>query len=992
MKPVSKHNFRNEFISIFNLDVGIEDEDIYPVNICKAHTDVFYRYRTAIKKNIGFSTSMEVTKFECHNDNNCIYCSETKHDETPCRKRYSRPEKWTPPGRGKRSKLFFEPIPANELPSNPLIDAFENTPLQDKERVLNDFINLGLSHRERLNILDVILKTENFSFTQDIEAIQTKYDNTAKLNDMEINKYLKELNPNIISLVKILSGCSLEEDSYRVAILLESLYKLRNANFVGPVSVLQNLTILSMTNSKTAVDIIGSAGAGGKYTTLCRWLSNIPANPLKCPPGDVLFVFDNEQIVGKTWNIKPQNKVKSSVITTVAVAQLKDEITYECNESLHPGRWFTHEKVTEILKDTIQSESEYNALKRVHMYQFKLFVTAAIEEILASQDETQKEKGDIIDQMVTKLQKERDYKTCGDCNIFVSKTKRKCPQCKKDLVRLTAAKEGDTNDQNESGESTLVLPLIPDKKEKSAEKEYIRYEHVKSGHPDEPIPVYVLDPVFVNPNSYDSLKLVLRHIGKIAGVKRYKGVEREWAMVCCDGLPYTMLFRLIYDYYTCSVCGQIFFGTDQIETHKKLHTEKPDMLFFREFDWVYIHSADGHYEMNLMKSFVNLNWDVCMKSMAYRMGWTSDAALKAAKHCYDNHKTWQLFLTFHFGTLMELLIPYIRTFPNEREDKPTANGFLKFICSMEGNPNYMYMFEMVSRYSQSVINLRMGIRRNNTILIQSAKFMSKELFHGRNHPRYQQIEMIESVQRKLCPNELANFIQLHESMSKTREKSKGQGYDFILEEVNKGIKSWIRKGIASDDMWLNVCRNFDVLNDLRSKICNILNLDKGEEYVRKLDLDDAINDWRVFLREKQYLTREGILHESTDGKPLHGTLINFTKEAKRKRDYRLLEFFLQQDLPDDFSLKHPVFVTPDEADHYQSFENQTLEVIDRIIMEMMEGFRDEHTRQTYHDYFKAKVFRKKKSVHLDFFNEVLEVLNGQALEHDNSDDNSSILE
>jgi len=42
VKPVSKHDFRNEFISISNLDVGIEDEDIYPMNICKAHTDVFF--------------------------------------------------------------------------------------------------------------------------------------------------------------------------------------------------------------------------------------------------------------------------------------------------------------------------------------------------------------------------------------------------------------------------------------------------------------------------------------------------------------------------------------------------------------------------------------------------------------------------------------------------------------------------------------------------------------------------------------------------------------------------------------------------------------------------------------------------------------------------------------------------------------------------------------------------------------------------------------
>ena len=81
-----------------------------------------------------------------------------------------------------------------------------------------------------------------------------------------------------------MSNCFLKENAYRVAILLESLYKLSNANFIGPFSVLQNLSVLSMTSSKTAVDIIGKSGAGGKYSTLCRWLSNIPANPLNCPP------------------------------------------------------------------------------------------------------------------------------------------------------------------------------------------------------------------------------------------------------------------------------------------------------------------------------------------------------------------------------------------------------------------------------------------------------------------------------------------------------------------------------------------------------------------------------------------------------------------------------------------------------------------------------------------------------------------------------------
>ena len=59
----------------------------------------------------------------------------------------------------------------------------------------------------------------------------------------------------------------------------------------------------------------------------------------------------------------------------------------------------------------------------------------------------------------------------------------------------------------------------------------------------------------------------------------------------------------------------------------------------------------------------------------------------------------------------------------------------------------------------------MGICRNNSVLVQSAKFMSKGLFHGRSHPRYQQTEIVETVQRHLMPPELKTFVSEHESMT-----------------------------------------------------------------------------------------------------------------------------------------------------------------------------------------------------------------------------------
>lgn len=71
--------------------------------------------------------------------------------------------------------------------------------------------------------------------------------------------------------------------------------------------------------------------------------------------------------------------------------------------------------------------------------------------------------------------------------------------------------------------------------------------------------------------------------------------------------------------------------------------------------------------------------------------------------------------------------------------------------------------------------------------------MFRGLFRGRCHPKYQLIEMYDSMQRYLQPEDLRNFTEKYETRSRTNDRSKGQGFDFILEEINKLVKTWIRK-------------------------------------------------------------------------------------------------------------------------------------------------------------------------------------------------------
>ena len=43
-----------------------------------------------------------------------------------------------------------------------------------------------------------------------------------------------------------------------------------------------------------------------------------------CPDGDVVFMYDNEQVIGKSWSVTAENMVTMSAITYVAVLKLKD--------------------------------------------------------------------------------------------------------------------------------------------------------------------------------------------------------------------------------------------------------------------------------------------------------------------------------------------------------------------------------------------------------------------------------------------------------------------------------------------------------------------------------------------------------------------------------------------------------------------------------------------------------------------------------------------
>ena len=80
-----------------------------------------------------------------------------------------------------------------------------------------------------------------------------------------------------------------------------------------------------------------------------------------------------------------------------------------------------------------------------------------------------------------------------------------------------------------------------------------------------------LDPLSVNPNSYDSVKLVLWKIGlTFPGIKiKPTQMTDNGFFVMCDGLPYCLAHKLIHYAYYCLNCQDSVLGMEEFKEHNK---------------------------------------------------------------------------------------------------------------------------------------------------------------------------------------------------------------------------------------------------------------------------------------------------------------------------------------------------------------------------------------------------------------------------------------
>jgi hypothetical protein len=690
-----------------------------------------------------------------------------------------------------------------------------------------------------------------------------------------------------------------------------------------------------MSRNKQLVGFNSRLCPAGSEKTISRWMTQQADSEVKYPEGLVRSVFDNEQVVGKTYRVKSDNKLPASVITSHLYIVIDEENLVQNEEKYSPSNWL-------FLKPTKVQEQSYLSMYNDSVTKTfrKSRNTLLSDRLLKVSDENGND--DVVNLFISEKARCENEKICVDCGGENEKNSRKCTNCG----------------------GLLIFQAINFTKFKKKVYPYNHFNYVeetsnlfkvKTGEPD-----------LLNPSSFQNISEILYNLAERAGISKNDG-QRKWLFLECDGGIYSIVEKLIFNVFVCSICHEAIYGEIPFREHRCsiLH----DVVPVHEFGWVLPMPGLLHLEMNACKAFFQLNWDIFMKDVCIELGFKTPKAQDCARKCSDHHKTFKILEILYIAMVDELLVPFVQ-FCKTHSVEATLDQY--WIWSQDvKNANYMYCQQMALTFLHAIMVFRVGCRRANPSYIIAGREKMSLLFYCRNHPRYQRIVAINSYIEAMMPEDLKDLIMRSFTLSRTGNVGHYQGGDACLEEINKEAKSWISPvGVPTEKEWVKTFRNLDSLSEVKHKLLNSATGQSIENktcsYEYSIDLQEIAPVRALFRR---YFERplEETPHTNLSGDvKLSAHLVNITaeSEALRSQYYMCLLSGEQPKLP-------LVCVTEDEFLNSKMIENLSKTEIQKKIYQLLEQFSDRE-RRLLEEIFVKTVKAKNKADYIGFYYTLLE--------------------
>ena len=674
----------------------------------------------------------------------------------------------------------------------------ENEHLKNENvRLHNEQNTMFETQEKRINIAKKIGQAENNNlFLSSNESICNHHlFSFSSLTDINPQNLIQNQNPVVTAFIDSLTENKIESEKSRNtkmlknAVAAECIMGARNKRYVSPLCAVPASIVYGVTGSRLAIDTINQLLPCGNYSHLISWLFKLHAtdnsdDSVNLDSFSLFYAFDNNQRLLRSWLSRNFNKQVVQIMTNICRVRVNDVSKIQFKENLHPSSWRKFSNISSPQFHTYRHSSDVAASYNEFVSNY---ISKFINDIQAK-DHIDDEVNSKIESMSTNI----DTINCPVCNKAWKKRKVKCDVCKINMraYRNEVQKNEKLNEKAEENAPPKFRKLkfhIYNPSENNDGKTKVDHsDKSKRMHQEkDPTAISLISPVFVNPGSKDSVMLVLDHIGKDAGIKSYGTGSREWCFVVCDGSPMTLVWQIIFE-----------------------NTEK--------YGWVVPITGLGHEEMNMTKGFIELVWEIIYKDFIESQGYISPKAQLFMKGCGNHHLSFDNLDKFREAIWIELLKPFIL---DKNVHSYNFESYLNWLETRNNNFTYSFVQNVV-RYLDSVFIFREGVRKNDSKLIETARYLFADVWFTRKHTKYQLIFCFEALQRHIMPAIIKDFLIENEAFSKSGRTDAHQGLDFVLEEYNKSVKHWI-SGAPDYERWEKVILNIDNLAKLRSHFQNI---------------------------------------------------------------------------------------------------------------------------------------------------------------------------
>ena len=463
--------------------------------------------------------------------------------------------------------------------------------------------------------------------------------------------------------------------------------------------------------------------------------------------------------------------------------------------------------------------------------------------------------------------------------------------------------------------SVFITPM--DRKDKSKLFPKIR------NHMNPNQPVYESEGcLFVNPNTFDRLVMVFEEIQKKTGTfEKYTSsitvndddtitVEswdmtnvRSYVLVTVDGLPHKMAIDVLKHCYHCKECDKNISSLPDLNNHMKKYGHK---TFFKRFSNIILKIGGLHLHMNMLRSFVSLNWNIDYSFICSSIGFQSPKAQLFQQKVQDMHKCSDTFNARRFAKIREYARGYVKSIKN-KDELPSADKFEKWLKNDVKSDNFKLNVEIDKLYGTSLWLCLAAQRANYWKLFKASVRVFSGLFHINGNSFYSVIEIYDEYLMKKM--EVGNKT-LHDHLVKrlftnlTGVPYCAQSHDARHEEQNKKGQNMF-PGSSLEELDLA----FTIVDDvwkLRDKVFEEMGIPASSNTsVVVPNLEPLVLKMRFSMRKKGHLENPHKKSKLTSftGKYLHTGLLNIFENSEKRRRSDILNVIRYNDFSFGFNSK-----------------------------------------------------------------------------------------